>query len=212
MFALLLKSVLILMFLTGSPVFVLSHDMSAEEYAGLELLIHNSNIASDQHGETPFYVELERLRNLEVYSNGSSGCIESELPPEIGFLTNLRELRLKCNDLSEIPPEIGQLTNLRELHLAKNHLSELPPEIWTLANLEVLDLFNNDLSEIPPKIGHLKNLRELDLYDNNLSELPAEIGYLSNLQTLGVGSNHLPPEYPILTGDLLEFLRQQGKP
>ena len=209
MIKLLLKSVLILLLLIGGTAFILSNKMPAEEYAGLQRLIHHSAFGSEEHSETPFYIELERLMNLEIYSTSSSGCNLNELPAAIGLLKNLQELRLDCNGLTELPPEVGQLKNLRVLKLSKNHLSELPPEIWTLTNLEVLDLFSNDLSEIPPEIGQLESLRELDLYANSLSELPAEIGYLSNLQTLSVGSNRLPPEYPILIEDLLEYLRQR---
>ncbi|OQY46924.1 MAG: hypothetical protein B6247_27135, partial [Candidatus Parabeggiatoa sp. nov. 2] len=36
----------------------------------------------------------------------------TELPPEIGQLTNLTTLYLYYNELNQLPPEIGQLTNL----------------------------------------------------------------------------------------------------
>ena len=41
----------------------------------------------------------------------------------------------------EIPPELGSLSNLRELHLRGNELSgEIPAGLGSLSNLEILDL------------------------------------------------------------------------
>src|SRR5437762_2135570 len=91
--------------------------------------------------------------NLIILRLGKIGL--SELPPEIGQLTNLQWLYLGSNQLSELPPEIGQLTNLQWLSLGSNRLSELPPEIGQLTNLQLLSLGSNRLSELPPEIGQL---------------------------------------------------------
>nr|WP_049769521.1 COR domain-containing protein [Rippkaea orientalis] len=53
--------------------------------------------------------------------------------------------------MSELPPEIGQLTNLSYLYLQSNQLRELPPEIRQLTKLNILDLRGNSLP-IPPEI------------------------------------------------------------
>ena len=107
-----------------------------------------------------------------------SGNQLSELPAEIGQLTQLQTLTLNDNRLIELPAEIGQLTNLREIHLDNNRLRELPTDIGQLTNLLWLDLSGNQLSELPAEIGQLTNLLWLDLSGNQLSELPAEIGQL----------------------------------
>jgi Leucine-rich repeat (LRR) protein len=40
-------------------------------------------------------------------------------------MSGLVELRMTDNVISELPQEIGQLTNLRELHLRNNKLTTL---------------------------------------------------------------------------------------
>ena len=44
------------------------------------------------------------------------------LPPEIGYLTELTDLKLENNRLTELPPEIGDLTRLGRLDLNRNRL------------------------------------------------------------------------------------------
>jgi len=107
--------------------------------------------------------------------------------------------------IGEIPPEIGNLTNLRELNLTSNQLTgEIPPEIGNLTNLEYLSLWDNQLSgEIPSEIGNLINLRKLYLSRNQLTgEIPEEIcnNYKKNTfnhnDFVSLGHNQLCPPYP----------------
>ncbi len=139
------------------------------------------------------------IRNIEDaiagrYSLDLTGEQLTELPAEIGQLTNLEELHLLDNQLTELPAEIGQLTNLQVLALTKNQLTELPAEIGQLSNLQRLYLDINQLTELPAEIGQLTNLEELHLNRNQLTELPAEIGQLTNLKRLYVDDNPLPDD------------------
>ena len=84
-------------------------------------------------------------------------------------------LRLYNNQLTELPAEIGKLTNLTELYLYNNQLTELPAEIGKLTNLTELYLHANQLTELPAEIGKLTNLKRLDISDNKLTSLPAGI-------------------------------------
>jgi internalin A len=126
----------------------------------------------------------------------------TELPPEIGNLSNLETLWLDNNYLSSLPPEISKLGSLRELSLSNNQFTDFPIEVISIPNLQILGLGNNHLSSLPPEIGNLSNLLTLMLSDNQLSSLPPEIGNLSNLRTLMVSDNQLtflPPEIGKLT-------------
>jgi hypothetical protein len=139
---------------------------------------------------------LSNLRNLYLNNNQLSGNI----PPELTNLSNLRYLVLASNQLSgNIPPELGYLSNLEYLHLGYNQLSgNIPPELTNLSNLEILGLGYNQLSgNIPPELGYLSNLEYLGLFNNQLSgNIPPELGYLSNLRNLYIFNNQLSGNIP----------------
>ena len=145
---------------------------------------------------------LTNLRQLHLGTNDLTGPI----PPELGSLANLRWLGLDLNNLSgPIPPELGDLANLWWLVLDRNNLSgPIPPELGGLASLELLNLGENALSgPIPLELGGLANLRGLLLYRNNLSgPIPPELGGLASLETLHLGENTLSGPIPPELGGL----------
>ncbi|MDQ1591242.1 MAG: internalin [Pyrinomonadaceae bacterium] len=139
----------------------------------------------------------DKRRSLNLNGNQLT-----ELPPEIGQLTTLRDLHLDRNQLTELPPEIGQLTGLTHLSLNGNKLAQLPSEIGQLTGLTDLYVSDNQLAWLPPQIARLTKLRVLDLEENEFKALPSEIMQLSRLEVLNLGLNllrELPPEIGRLT-------------
>ncbi len=137
----------------------------------------------------------------------------TELPKEIGQLTELTYLSLENNQLTELPKEIGQLTKLNILLLLENKIHSLPKEIGQLSALGILDLDSNRLTELPKEIGQLTRLRQLWLSDNQLTILTEEIGRLTQLNTLVLTGNPnliSPPQEIVAQGAnaILQYLRQ----
>ena len=153
-----------------------------------------------------------RVTRLVLQGNQLSGSI----PPSLGSLLNLQELRLNGNQLSgPVPSSLGNLANLTHLWLEANQLSgPIPSSLGSLANLEELDLNGNQLSgSIPPSLGSLANLNWLFLGDNQLTgPIPSTLGNLANLGTLDLDNNQLSGAIPSSLGNLanLEHFDLQG--
>ena len=77
-----------------------------------------------------------QVARLELHDNNLIGTI----PPELGRLSRLQELRLDGNSLTGIiPPELGRLSSLQGLSLGDNDLSGgIPPELGELSSLQAL--------------------------------------------------------------------------
>lgn len=123
------------------------------------------------------------------------------LPPEIGFLTNLKGIDLSHNLLSELPGEFAQLANLKYIYLNDNRLTQFPKEICRLPKLQYLSVAVNRLTELPGEIGSMKSLEELSVERNALATLPRQIGQLSHLTLLRLSFNRLT-ELPEELGNL----------
>ena len=90
-----------------------------------------------------------RVQSLRLGGNGLGGRI----PPELGRLSNLRQLSLSDNRLTgEIPAELGSLPRLASLELSNNRLSgRIPGELAGLSgSLTGLDLQGNQLTGCIP--------------------------------------------------------------
>lgn len=137
-----------------------------------------------------------------------SGQGLTELPPEIGKLTQLETLilgkvtkweypdgrptpQLSTNDLTKLPKEIANLTQLKEINLSGNPLGELPTWLPQLQSLEKLWAIAINLTTIPDCIGQLSHLTHLGLSSNQITTIPNRIGQLSNLKQLNLSSNQI---------------------
>ncbi|MBD1915774.1 MULTISPECIES: COR domain-containing protein [Cyanophyceae] len=140
--------------------------------------------------------EAEGWTELDLAGQGLT-----ELPPEIGKLTQLETLILGKwdeernedfgNELTSLPLEISQLSNLKILRAPVNQISTIPDSIVQLANLQQLDFWRNQISTIPDSIVQLANLQQLDLSDNQISTIPDNIVQLTNLQQLNLSDNRI---------------------
>ncbi|XP_042035925.1 MDIS1-interacting receptor like kinase 2-like [Salvia splendens] len=118
--------------------------------------------------------------------------------------TSLTSIHLSsCGLYGDIPPQIGYLSDLTNLNLSNNRLRTcLPDSLANLTELHVLDISDNNCyyNSIPPSIGFLSKLRHLNLSHNLLAyELPISLANLSELHVLDIshsyyyGDNVIPP-------------------
>ncbi|MDE0356330.1 MAG: M66 family metalloprotease [Gammaproteobacteria bacterium] len=92
------------------------------------------------------------------------------VPPELGSLSNLRQLHIgNGNDLKgPIPPELGNLSNLTVLIVGYANLTgPVPPELGSLANLWYLDLSGNGLTGTVPLIFRQLTRLQVFTFDEN---------------------------------------------
>ncbi|MXW17882.1 MAG: hypothetical protein F4123_06940 [Gemmatimonadetes bacterium] len=146
---------------------------------------------------------LTKLEDLRItYNPGLGG---STIPVELAALPSLTRLFLNGNGLEgRIPPELGGLSRLRHLTLSQNQLTgPIPSELGDLSNLGWLFLGQNRLTgEIPPELGRLSVFR-LGLDSNELTgEIPAELGEIASLEGLSLGRNRLAGSIPPELGSL----------
>jgi len=102
------------------------------------------------------------------YSNNLNGT----LPPEIGTLTELKNMVIGYNSLltGSLPIEIGNCTNLIQFEVVGCNISgNIPMEFSNLTSLEHLYFEGNQLSGAIPNIFNSMNLKSLSLSNNNFS-------------------------------------------
>ncbi|XP_021838952.1 BRASSINOSTEROID INSENSITIVE 1-associated receptor kinase 1 [Spinacia oleracea] len=114
---------------------------------------------------------------------------------------SVTELDLGSFNLTgQLVPQLGRLSNLRQLALYNNNISgTIPRELGNLANLQRLDLSLNSLTgPIPDTLGNLPRLQNLKLNNNSLSgEIPRSLTTISSLDTLDLSFNQLTGDVPI---------------
>ncbi len=144
--------------------------------------------------------------------NGLTG----HLPPELGYLDELRSLTLYWNRLSgPIPAEIGNLSHLQWIDLGGSRLTgQLPSWLGDLDKLTYLSLWGNRFDgEIPKTLGALSALHTLDVRDNRLTgPVPPQLSELLDLRVLLLSYNRLDGSVPGWLGELprLRWLELQG--
>eukprot|EP00740_Mantoniella_antarctica_P005641 CAMPEP_0181356324 /NCGR_PEP_ID=MMETSP1106-20121128/4363_1 /TAXON_ID=81844 /ORGANISM="Mantoniella antarctica, Strain SL-175" /LENGTH=489 /DNA_ID=CAMNT_0023469105 /DNA_START=1825 /DNA_END=3294 /DNA_ORIENTATION=+ len=138
---------------------------------------------------TEMPAELGRLTELTHFDIENNQL--TSVPAELGRLTALTKLSLDGNQLTSVPAELGRLTALTSLWLSKNQLTSLPAELGRLTALTELDLHKNQLTSVPAQLGRLTALTDLRLQGNKLSSVPAELGRLSALTYLDLSEDQL---------------------
>ncbi len=116
-----------------------------------------------------------------------------------GFLsafTALRELNLSDNRLTEFPANIGFLTNLRSLKLANNQIrlhARAERVLYGLGQLQELDFSRNPLEHFNLRFAHLSQLTTLRLRDTGLKAWPEHLELCGFLEDGDLRGNNMGP-------------------
>jgi Leucine-rich repeat (LRR) protein len=81
----------------------------------------------------------------------------------------LKRLDLSYNNISEIPLEIGLLTNLRSLWISNNPIKSLPGSISSLTKIEDIDIRKTLISEVPLCVSVFEELHDFDWRDTPMA-------------------------------------------
>jgi hypothetical protein len=156
--------------------------------AGGDDWIDSTNWLSNEPLDAWYGVETENGRVVYIDLCGPGGNnLRGSIPPAVGDLTALRDLRLSNNFLTgRIPSELGGLAELEVLRLSNNALSgPVPSALGDLAKLEELRLHQNRLTgDLPSSVSRLANLRRLRIEDNAGLCAPADADFRAWLLTL----------------------------
>ena len=132
-------------------------------------------------------------------------------PADIFSIPNLKVLSLSDNQIRQVPPDVGLLTSLTQLRLNGHGLPTLPAELGLLINLQTLWIQNNKLVTLPDEMEALTSLTALSISGNMMLTLPMQLLALTNLKELHVESTALksPPPSVATKGvkPILEYLR-----
>jgi len=79
--------------------------------------------------------------------------------PKLPSYAILNYLMCPGNNLLSVPPELGMLTQLKELYLFDNHISAIPPELGSLHQLQTLGIEGNPIDGSLKAIVQKKVLR-----------------------------------------------------
>nr|KYP61708.1 LRR receptor-like serine/threonine-protein kinase ERL1 [Cajanus cajan] len=141
--------------------------------------------------------DIDKLGANLQYLNLSSTNFAGGVPPSVGKLKQLRELKLQyCLLNGTVAAEIDDLSNLEYLDLSSNFMFpewKMPWNLTKFNKLKVLYLYSTKLvGEIPERIGDMVALEKVDMSKNGLTGgIPIGLFKLKNLTTLYLYANTL---------------------
>lgn len=127
------------------------------------------------------------------------------VPPEIGQLTQLKELNFaRCGFTGELPEELGNLKSITRLDLSDCRFTgQIPTTLGNLQELSWLALCKNNLTgSIPAELCDAQNMHTLIVSDNQLTgTIPSEVVKMTKLSHFSVADNKLTGEIPVSMED-----------
>ena len=126
------------------------------------------------HFSTGKLSSLVGVKNIEVIRYGEP---LSEIPQNIGDLSELESLIIKRGNIESIPDSLFTISSLKHLDLSGNKINNLGEELSKLKNLEFLDVSQNQLNSFPDFVSKMKSLKKIVVYDNPLKDINEDLAF-----------------------------------
>lgn len=139
--------------------------------------------------------EIGYFKNLKELQLAENEITSEQIHPSIGSLQKLELISFYKNDLDALPPFLFGLNSLKEFDINYNRVERIPSDIINLTQLERLFLSYNRILDLPQSIGELQNLKEIYLHHNRISYLPQSFCQLNNITDFHINNNYFT-EFP----------------
>ena len=151
----------------------------------------------------------ESIGNLKKVKKLCLQCNHLIKIPETVGKMNCVEINVSSNFLTSLPNSIGYMANLKTLKVNKNLMKSLPEGLCLSKTLRILHASGNEISELPNEIGKITSLRSLWLAFNKITALPHGFHKLRRLSDLRMEGNDdmALPNMDILSQGPKETLR-----
>ncbi|XP_017635123.1 leucine-rich repeat receptor-like serine/threonine/tyrosine-protein kinase SOBIR1 [Gossypium arboreum] len=178
-----------LLFFTLLSLFLISH---------ARLTLHHSDLKALSTIVKNLGINAQRFPSTNPCTAAGVFC-ERRLTHNETYVLKITRLVFKSKGLDGfLSPEIGKLTELKELTVSHNNIADqIPAQIVDCKKLEVLDLKNNMFDgEIPSNLSSLIRLRVLDLSFNKFTGDLSFLKHFPNLESLSLANNQFSGKIP----------------
>ncbi|KAM3317101.1 hypothetical protein ACQJBY_034983 [Aegilops geniculata] len=207
--------------------------------SNLEYLDLSSTSLHGSNGCAPEFSSCKNLRHLDLGGTPLSGRV----PPQFFNLSKLEYLNLSCTSMSGIlTPQLGNLSNLRDLELSSMQDIHTPDISWlthlhflefldmsdinlssadvflaanTIPSLKALILYNCSIPNANQSLTHvnLTKLGQLDLSSNYLGHRIETCWFwnLTSIKNLALDSTYLYGPFPDALGGMISLQRLEFK-
>lgn len=185
-----------------------------------EITIENIFRIIDTSDQRVTSLNLSAPDGIGPYTKTIDGALTSPAIPkhitilsdDIEGLSELKILKLNCNELNELPAKFINLSKLEWLDISYNQFQSIPDQLMLLPklthlyfcgyaldtlksieggfpSLKMIDLSRAGISQIDSSFCSIDSLESLSLDGNKLSELPPELVNLSSIKMLSIHCN-----------------------